>query len=65
MALKILKKLVMLNSPNKSTGSEKEEVEKRATLVLNEGAIATVEAAIERWYTKGFRKKNKQVIKKR
>ena len=57
-----VKKLVMLNSPNKQSASEKEEVVKRSKLVLNKGAAATADAAIERWYTNSFRTKNKQMI---
>ena len=57
-----VKKLVMLNSPNKQSASEKEEVVKRSKLVLNKGAAVTADAAIERWYTNSFRTKNKQMI---
>ncbi len=59
---KKVKSLVLLNSPNKSSDIEKNEVETRANLVKNKGADSTVDAALNRWFSDDFRKENTQIM---
>jgi len=54
--------LVILNSPHKREKEMQELVEKRAKLVLSEGALATLNDALERWFTAEFRHKRPDVL---
>lgn len=59
---KKVQNLIMLNSPNKITDGELEEVTSRSKLVQKKGPSATVNAALERWYTPIFRAKNTHLM---
>ena len=50
--------LVILNSPHDRTDKQREAVRKRVKQVEIYGAEATVEDAINRWFTEGFLKEN-------
>ena len=50
-----LSALVILNSPHDRGAEAQEAVEARARTVREQGALATMDAALERWFTPGFR----------
>jgi len=50
--------LAILNSPHDRGAAAQAEVEARAARVRDEGMMATMEAALERWFTPGFRAAN-------
>ena len=47
--------LIILNSPHKRDKELQKIVEKRAKLVFSEGALATLDDALKRWFTNDFR----------
>ena len=50
-----LSALVILNSPHERGDEAQKLVEERAAKVVNEGPMATMDAALERWFTPEFR----------
>jgi len=55
--------LVVLNSPHERGEEEQRRVEQRATDTTAGGPAATLDAAIERWFTPQYRQSNPQHIK--
>lgn len=55
--------LGILNSAHNRTAAERDAVMKRARLAAAEGPAATVDAALERWFTPGFAEQNSDVLK--
>lgn len=47
--------LVVLNAPHRRSAEAQAEVEGRARAAAEEGPMATMDAALERWFTPGFR----------
>lgn len=56
------KSLVILNSPHDRGESGQEAVEDRASKVQQEGKMATLPAALERWFTPAFRSAHPQSL---
>ncbi|MDH5355161.1 MAG: alpha/beta hydrolase [Gammaproteobacteria bacterium] len=54
--------LVILNSPHERTAEAQKRVEERASDTAAGGAAATLDATIERWFTKEFRESNDDYI---
>ncbi len=54
--------LVILNSPHERTPEAQKLVEERASDTAAGGAVATLDATIERWFTKKFREFNDDYI---
>jgi pimeloyl-ACP methyl ester carboxylesterase len=50
--------LIILNSPHKRSDDAQAAILKRVELAQGQGPSATVEAALERWFTDGFRAEN-------
>ena len=53
-----LSALAILNSPHERGDEAQKLVEERAAKVASEGAMATMDAALERWFTPEFREKD-------
>ncbi len=53
-----LSALAILNSPHDRGPEAQALVESRATKVVDEGTMATIDAALERWFTPSFRETN-------
>ena len=56
--------LAILNSPHDRGAEAQALVEARASAVRCDGSMATMEAALERWFTKGFRMANPSLMEK-
>ena len=54
--------LAIWNSPHNRGADAQIQVEARAKKVLDEGSLATLEPALERWFTPEFRAKNPQML---
>ena len=54
--------LMILHSPHKRTAQAQAAILKRVAQARSEGPQATVEAALERWFTKDFRQANPDVM---
>ena len=54
--------LMILHSPHKRSKSAQEAILKRVEQARLEGPQATVEAALERWFTKDFRRRNPKMM---
>ena len=54
--------LAILNSPHARTESQQQAIMKRVQQVTEQGPSATVDAAIERWFTNEYHELNPQVI---
>ncbi|XDZ64892.1 alpha/beta fold hydrolase [Alphaproteobacteria bacterium LSUCC0684] len=54
--------LVVLHSPHQRTSAEHDSIQARVHQAEKHGPAATVDAAIERWFTEDFRAKAPQVI---
>ena len=54
--------LVLLNSPNRLLGQERDEILERAKLLTDKGPESTTEAAIKRWFSNTFQKSNPHII---
>ncbi len=57
------KKLVILNSPHHRGDIGQAQVEARAAKVRDEGKMATLPAALERWFTPSFRKDHPDALR--
>ena len=57
-----LSALAILNSPHERAPEAQVLVEERAAKVISEGAMATMGAALERWFTPGFRAAHPEVL---
>ena len=49
-----LSALAILNSPHDRGGEAQEQVEQRAAIVKEQGALATMDDALKRWFTSGY-----------
>ncbi len=58
----MLNGLVILNSPYLRTTEQQQKIASRVTQVEKDGPSATVEAAMERWFTENFRTSNPEII---
>lgn len=54
--------LVILNSPHRRTHKAQAAILKRVDQAMHEGPSATVEAALERWFTDAFRHANRDMM---
>lgn len=54
--------LIILHSPHRRTEAAQEAIVKRVEQARNEGPQATVEAALERWFTAPFREANPDMM---
>lgn len=54
--------LAILNSPHERSAQAQRAVEERAAQVIDGGSAATIEAAIERWFTPEFRAAQPEII---
>ncbi|MEM7440009.1 MAG: alpha/beta hydrolase [Pseudomonadota bacterium] len=54
--------LVILHSPHKRSDAAQQAILKRVEQARDEGPQATVDAALERWFTEGFRRANPQMM---
>lgn len=54
--------LILLNSPRRVAGSEKDEILSRSLMLKKEGPNSSVKAAIERWFSPEFQNSNKPII---
>ena len=54
--------LAILNSPHARTEEQQQSIIKRVEQVAQQGPSATVDAAIERWFTQEYHRSNPQVI---
>lgn len=57
-----LSALAILNSPHERAPEAQVQVEERAAKVVSEGAMATMEAALERWFTPDFRAQHPEIL---
>ncbi|HBP72912.1 MAG TPA: 3-oxoadipate enol-lactonase, partial [Alphaproteobacteria bacterium] len=55
--------LVILNSPHDRGPQAQEQVEARAAAVRDEGRMATMDAALDRWFTPDFRQDTPSVMR--
>ena len=58
------KSLLILNSPHDRGEEAQQQVEARALKVQDEGKMATLPAALERWFTASFRSDHPEVLEK-
>ena len=58
----LVRSLVILNSPHDRGAQMQREVEARARQALDQGAEATLQAALERWFTPEFLASNAQTV---
>lgn len=54
--------LAILHSPHKRTPEAKRAILKRVEQAKNEGSGATIEAALDRWFTRGYRDANPDIM---
>ena len=65
VAPEFVRTLCLISTINDRTEVEQERVEKRANLLLTQGATAHLENAVDRWFSDDFRKNNPEVVEKR
>ena len=58
----IVEALVLLNSPNRLSDQERDEILERASLLKDEGPESTTDAAIKRWFSIPFQKSNPHIV---
>lgn len=56
--------LAILNSPHDRGRAGQQAVEQRAAQVAADGALATMQSALQRWFTAGFRARQPQVLQR-
>ena len=54
--------LAILNAPHERSPDQQEKVEARAAKVAEGGSNATIESALQRWFTAGFRERHPQLL---
>ena len=59
---KIVEALVLLNSPNRLSDKERDEILERAKLLKDKGPESTTDAAITRWFSKAFQQSNPHIV---
>jgi len=60
-----VQRLVLISSVAGRTGEEQARMRERADTLERSGASGTIEAAVERWFTPGFRAQHPQIIEAR
>ena len=55
-------RIIILNSPHQRSDLAQQAILDRVELARDEGSAATVEAALDRWFTPPFRRQNPQLI---